>query len=59
MILFSQRLKLEKIFDKWCKENCVRNCPINLVAFLDIRGLINEEKFLEFLNSTEVTENND
>ncbi len=59
MLIFSQRLKLEKIFNKWCEENGVRNCPQNVVAFLDIRGLINEKKFLEFLNSTEVTENND
>ena len=62
MILFSQRLKFEKIFNEWCKEIGIAKDPKNVVAFLSIRGLINEEEFLKFLsstNSTEVTGNND
>lgn len=54
MLWFSHRLKLEKLFEKWCLENNAKNCPQNVVAFLQIRHLIDEEKCLKFLKSDPV-----
>lgn len=49
MLLFSQRCKLQELFLKWCAENDVANTPMSVFAFLQINGLINEEKVNEFL----------
>ena len=49
MTVFSQRLKMEALFNKWCEENGIVKRPQNVIAFLDINGLIDEEKFHEFL----------
>ena len=54
MIWFSHRLKFEKLFEKWCLENNAKNCPQNMMAFLDIKNLINEEKCLEFLKNNPI-----
>lgn len=49
MIFFSQRKKLEELFLKWAKENGAATSPMNVVAFLQINNLLNEEKIREFL----------
>lgn len=54
MFYFSQRLKLARLFEKWCLNNNLLNCPQNVVAFLDGNNLINEEKCLEFLKVNHV-----
>lgn len=59
MIWFSHRLRLEKLFEKWCLENNAKNCPQNVVAFLQIHHLIDEEKCLKFLKSDPVDLNDE
>ena len=44
MILFSQRHEIERQFYKWCEENGAANCPMNVVAFMQGKGWLNEEK---------------
>lgn len=54
MILFSQRHKLGELFEKYCKENSVLNCPESMATWLYSLGLLNEEKVKDYLK-----ENND
>ena len=51
MLFFNHRRKLENLFLKWCKENGVANTPMSVVAFLQINGLIDEDKALEFVKN--------
>lgn len=44
MILFSERMVIEKQFIAWCKENGVEEKPCSLVAFMQGKGWLNEEK---------------
>lgn len=44
MIFFSQRMAIEKLFLKWCKENGVAEKPNSLIAFMEGNGWFNEEK---------------
>lgn len=59
MVYFSQRRKLAKAFDDWRKKsgtnghNVTASCPENVIAFLDAKGLLNEEKTKEFLKKIE------
>lgn len=56
MLFFSHRRKLETLFLKWCKENGVATVPMSFVAFLQINGLINEDKALEFVKNADKKE---
>lgn len=49
MILFSQRHKLGELFEKYCKENSVLNCPESMATWLYSLGLLNEEKVKDYL----------
>ena len=49
MILFSQTRKLAKLFEKFCKENNVLNCPENVMGWLCGLGLLNEKEVKEYL----------
>ena len=49
MILFSQRRKLGELYKQWTIDNHVLDCPSSVVDFLQIKGLLNEEKAQEFL----------
>lgn len=53
MLLFSQRKKLEELFIKWAKENGAATSPMNVVAFLQINNLLNEDRVFEFLSEYE------
>jgi len=53
MLLFNNRRKLESLFLKWCNENGVAKTPLSVVSFLQINGLINEDKALEFIKNAE------
>lgn len=55
MLIFSKRLALEKLFLKWAKENGAATTPLNVVTFLQINGLLNEERTEEFLTEQEST----
>ena len=43
MILFSQRMEIERRFLDWCAQNGVAVKPNSLVAFMEINGWLNEE----------------
>ena len=46
----SKRMKLAREFDEWAKANGVdAKSPFNVITYLQIEGLLNEEKALEFL----------
>lgn len=49
MILFSQRRKLGELYKQWIKDHHVLDCPSSVVDFLQINGLLNEEKAHVFL----------
>ena len=49
MILFSQRRKLGELYKQWTIDNHVLDCPSSVVDFLQIKGLLNEEKTHTFL----------
>lgn len=57
MLLFSERRKLARLFDDWRARGeggvTPANCPENVIAFLCSKGLINEEKAKEYLNTTQ------
>lgn len=48
-IFFSQRLKIEKLFDAWCEEKHILRVPQSMVAYMQIRGWLNEDKIMEDL----------
>ena len=43
MILYSQRMEIERRFYAWCEENGVKKCPVSLVAFMEIHGWLDED----------------
>ena len=49
ILFFSDRVDLEEKFIAWATENNVKNCPQSVVAWLQINGLLNIEKCVEFL----------
>lgn len=58
---FTQRMMIEKAFNKWAEENGVAKVPNSVVAFLEIEGCLNDdavnEKFpMKPLGAVEVDE---
>ena len=51
MLYFSYRKKLEEEYMKWVKQEKVANCPFNVISFLEMKGLLNREKVVKFLES--------
>jgi len=49
MIYFSQRKKLGEMYKQWIVDNRVYDCPSSVVDFLQVKGLLNEQKTYEFL----------
>lgn len=43
MVLFSQRMQIEKAFNDWTRINHVARVPSSVVAFLEINGCLDEE----------------
>lgn len=41
------------MFQKWAINNNVKICMESMIVFLQINGLINEEKAIEFLKDSE------
>ena len=48
-IAFSERIKLGVLFRKWCKEIGAKECPTNMVTFLEVKGLLDDKKVKAFL----------
>lgn len=53
MFWFMDRLKLSRLFERWAVENNVRMCGAGMLAWLQINGLLNEEKAREFLKGSD------
>jgi hypothetical protein len=49
MILYSDRLKIERMFYDWCKEHQAAIVPSNLVSYMHMNGWLNDEKILDDL----------
>jgi hypothetical protein len=52
MFWFMDRLKLSRLFERWAEENDVRVCGAGMLAYLQIHGLLNEEKAREFVKGS-------
>lgn len=46
MILFTQRMQIEKLYLTWCEEHGVANKPNSVVAFLQGNNWLNEEQIM-------------
>lgn len=53
LLLFSYRMKIERLFLEWCEENGVKNVPNSLVAFMHLKGWLNVEKIIGDLSKKE------
>jgi hypothetical protein len=49
MLFFSHRKKLGDLYLEWIDENDLLDCPQNMVLFMQINGLLNEDKAREML----------
>lgn len=49
MIHFTKKMKLAEIYSQWVIDNHMQDCPATVVHFLEIKGLLNEEKTHTFL----------
>ena len=47
MVWFSERKELEKQYYEWIKENGIADQPNSVIAFLEINGLLKDEKIHE------------
>ena len=48
-VLFSDRVKIQRLFEAWCTKNQAQPSIHNLVAFMEHRGWLNDDKILEDL----------
>lgn len=42
MLFFKRRKILEEQYYEWIKENNVKDCPFNVISYLDVIGLLKE-----------------
>lgn len=49
MLFFSQRKKLGDLYLEWIEKNGILDCPLSMVSFMQINGLLNENKAREML----------
>ena len=49
MFFFSHRVKLEKLYREWLEKEQAKDCPVSFIAFLQLKGLLNEDKALIFV----------
>ena len=49
MIHFSKQIELGEVYSKWVVENRLQDCPATVIHFLQVKGLLNEEKTHNFL----------
>lgn len=48
-LAFSQRRRLAALFEKFCRDNQVKNCTESVIAFLQGNGLLDKGKCIEYL----------
>ena len=53
MVLFSHRIKMQKLFEAWCVKNQVQGNIHQLIAFMEQRGWLNSEKIVDDLKHIE------
>ena len=51
MILFNKRVKISRQFEIWCETNQVRMCAQSMMSFLDMIGVLDEEKIDRYLKT--------
>lgn len=56
MLFFCFRKKIEQEYYKWIKSTKAKDCPFNVISFLFIKELIDEEKAINFISSIEMEE---
>lgn len=49
MIHFTKKIELGELYSKWVIENHLQDCPATVIHFLQVKGLLNEEKTHQFL----------
>ena len=49
MMYFHERFELAELFATWATENNAASVPMNMVVWLEINNLIDEDKMKEFL----------
>lgn len=48
-LVFSQRRRLAALYQKWCRDNMVKDCPESVMVFLQGHGLLDKGKALAYL----------
>lgn len=48
---FSRRIALAKRLEKWVKKNCGKMLPMSVITFMDVYGLLDDEKVRQYLAS--------
>ena len=48
-MIFSDRLKLSEIVDKWCVDNGIKKGAFATITYLDAMDLLNKEQVSKFL----------
>ena len=51
--LYSHRLKLVEAYKKWIKENSIADMPDSVIGYLQVIGVLDTKKALDFINSME------
>lgn len=49
MLWFGEREELESKYYEWIKKESVKDCPFNVICFLQINSLIDIEKARKFI----------
>ena len=50
ILLFKDRLYIERLYNRWIECTGVANSPSSVVAFMSINGWLNEQKIIKDLN---------
>lgn len=56
MLLFSKRKRLADLFQVWREKNGVADCPLGVITFLHIHGLIDKERVARFVDKADKKE---
>lgn len=51
MVLYDKRIKIARQFEIWCEKNEVRLCAQSMMSFLDMIGVLDEEKVDGYLKT--------
>ena len=48
-LIFSQRRRIAALYQIWCKNNGIKDCPESLICFLQVNGMIDTPKTLDYI----------